>query len=696
MGVARGLKPGRVVWVHDPDVTDWLGEGSGQRWWQHVDQAVAGDMMSQALREYAEQGSDGAAWSAIFREFNGGASYSPGEKIMIKVNLVTAHAGSGSNCADSSYNWLQGTDCSGVTIDSTANTPQLMIALLDQLVSQVGADPGDITIGDPTGLWVNEFFDPIHAVFPDVHYLDNQGFGDLGRERAEFTGTAEYNYADCEQHYWSTTDADAMDSDCSVRSYYEADYLINFAVLKTHEGAGVTLAAKNHYGSLLRTPIVWGRTIPGKTYYDLHDRLPLYRTSPDWEGMGHYRPLVDMMGYKHMGGKTLLYLIDAVYGGHNWHSEPYMWQMAPFNNDWPSSLFLSMDPVAIDSVAFDFLAHEWENWPSDEQYPTLVEGVQDYLHEAALANSPPSGTFYDPERDGTPMASLGTHEHWNNPTEKQYSRNLDPANGRGIELVYIGDQFTWRSWDLSGSTSYGVYDQDNSTPLQTGDKVQLLYAGADGLIDPPTLTGTPGDDDQLLQETSIMSNENKPPPLQNHGYFLDVVFTYDPSAFPGTPLVYARAWNASSEAGATHYGDSLPTILEDDVTHNFDRWHTTHRKPAPLAVTLASFTASPLRGSILLTWETATETDLLGFNLVRADNPEGERLLLNEDLIPCRMPGSLVGATYELEDHSTVPGVTYFYWLEAVDHYGESRFHGPVMAALASPQLGFYVPVLAE
>ena len=56
--------------------------------------------------------------------------------------------------------------------------------------------------------------------------------------------------------------------------------------------------------------------------------------------------------------------------------------------------------------------------------------------EAALAGNPPSGTVYDPERDGTPVTgSLGVFEHWNNPTDRQYSRNL--GKGEGIELVYI-------------------------------------------------------------------------------------------------------------------------------------------------------------------------------------------------------------------------------------------------------------------
>ncbi len=43
------------------------------------------------------------------------------------------------------------------------------------------------------------------------------------------------------------------------------------------------------------------------------------------------------------------------------------------------------------------------------------------------------GTKYDPERDGTPLQSLGVFERWNNASDKQYGRNL--GRGDGIELV---------------------------------------------------------------------------------------------------------------------------------------------------------------------------------------------------------------------------------------------------------------------
>jgi hypothetical protein len=86
--------------------------------------------------------------------------------------------------------------------------------------------------------------------------------------------------------------------------------------------------------------------------------------------------------------------------------------------------------VAIDSVGFDFLWTEWDDAPHRS-------GVSDYLVEAALADNPPSGTFYDPDHEGNVvrLKSLGAYEHWNNPVDKQYSRNL--GTGGGIELVKL-------------------------------------------------------------------------------------------------------------------------------------------------------------------------------------------------------------------------------------------------------------------
>ena len=65
-----------------------------------------------------------------------------------------------------------------------------------------------------------------------------------------------------------------------------------------------------------------------------------------------------------------------------------------------------------------------------------MDGVCDYLEQAADSANWPEGIQYDPENDGTILASLGAHEHWNNSIDKEYSRNL--GTGDGIELIKLG------------------------------------------------------------------------------------------------------------------------------------------------------------------------------------------------------------------------------------------------------------------
>jgi hypothetical protein len=112
--------------------------------------------------------------------------------------------------------------------------------------------------------------------------------------------------------------------------------------------------------------------------------------------------------------------------------------------------------------------------------------------------------------------------------------------------------------------------------------------------------------------------------------------------------------------------------------------HAIQALTAPTAVGLSRFEAMPEGVTIRIEWETATEIDNLGFNLYRAESVDGPRTQLNDALIPSQMPGSPVGATYQLVDDSAVAGVAYSYWLEDLDVYGVATLHGPVNAGLPS------------
>jgi hypothetical protein len=106
----------------------------------------------------------------------------------------------------------------------------------------------------------------------------------------------------------------------------------------------------------------------------------------------------------------------------------------------------------------------------------------------------------------------------------------------------------------------------------------------------------------------------------------------------------------------------------------------------PTAIELASFSAAAQGGDVLLTWETATELDNLGFNILRADSADGQRVQVNRRLIPSEMSGNAMGATYTYLDETAAPGQTYYYWLEDVDVHGLVGKHGPAEATTAAPR----------
>jgi hypothetical protein len=386
LGVPRGIIPGRVTWAHDPDAITWDGAGS---WWEdkYNHQSVIDRMVSNSIRNLTNQKSEAQAWNAMFRYFNrthgrGNTGYRSGEKIAIKLNLnnTTGHG----------------------TIDRLNSSPHLTLSLVRQLTGPGGVPQSSITVFDSSRFIPGNLYDKIHGEFPGVLFVDHIG-GD-GRLKAEFKPDA---------IPFSVTSRNASGLDTTVT---DATYLIDAAVLKGHVSTGVTLCAKNLFGATSINPD-WHK--------NAHDGFAHNR-----DGSPSYSAFVDFLGHKDLGEKTLLFLVDGLYGSDNADGPPSLkWKTAPFNDAWPNSIFMSLDGVAIDSVGFDFLTSEW---------PHLVDigNADNYLREAALANDPPSKTFYDPERDGIRCRSLGVFEHWNNATEKKYSGNLGKANG--IELFKVG------------------------------------------------------------------------------------------------------------------------------------------------------------------------------------------------------------------------------------------------------------------
>jgi hypothetical protein len=386
IGVAKGIFPGRVVWVRDSTATTWNSEFGEGHWWddKFTNQEKVDRMMEKDLLALTGASTASESWNKIFTFHNkthekGYTGYQKGQKIAVKINCNNAYEG----YAD---------------VDNQIDaSKQTVLGMLRQLVNNAGVDQKDILVYEAIRVIPDRIYKPCHKEFPDVQWMDSKGNGENGRLPVQWRpNTIKYS----------------GQTKCGTsipQLVYDADYIVNMTLMKGHPSVGVSLTAKNHYGTI---------------------------NSQDhpWFKMGEYHPFVDMIASKYLGGKTVLFMLDGLYGIRDVNdpvTREYAGWYKLFGGQWLSSIFMSLDPLAIDAVGYDFLRAEY-----GARLGRGTGAVADaYMHEAALANNPPSGTIY--MQDGKRVQSLGVHEHWNNAKDKQYSRNLDSKNGKGIELFKV-------------------------------------------------------------------------------------------------------------------------------------------------------------------------------------------------------------------------------------------------------------------
>ncbi len=281
MGTARGIFPGRVVWVRDSAAATW--DGKTGYWWddKYTHQAKVDSMFSGSLRALTEKSNDSSAWVALFKYFNeehgkGSVGYTPGEKIAVKINL----------------NQIAGVYAGNQSFTS----PQAVLALLRQLVYKAGVADSDITIYDLIRFVPDAIYSKCKTEFRNVHFMGwNQ---QSGREKY---------VRDTTIVHWSqklTIEIGGGNPAHLPTAVTHAAYLINLASFKGHRYAGVTFCAKNHFGTLscddsTGTPYVYAPHAAGvHPYVAVHNII--IPGSAEWtfygRPMGTYNALVDLMG----------------------------------------------------------------------------------------------------------------------------------------------------------------------------------------------------------------------------------------------------------------------------------------------------------------------------------------------------------------------------------------------------------------
>jgi len=272
MGVAKGIHPGRVVWVQDAKSTSW--DGTTGHWWDdaNTDQKVVQGMTSRMVRDLTGRKNDKQAWDALFRSFNetrklGNSGYRPGEKIAIKVNCnqdrtpewgVAAPAPAGGPRGGAPPDAARGGGDRGGGPPAGARgrgmprgplnglpSPQAVEALVTQLIEAGGVRGEDIVIYDvaSTRNVGQPIFTRIRAnsnpQFQAVKFLVGADYNLGGRVFAtpDMANPIQFSKADVPVAYLS-------------EQVNAAKYMINMALLRPHGMAGVTLIGKNHFGSV--------------------------------------------------------------------------------------------------------------------------------------------------------------------------------------------------------------------------------------------------------------------------------------------------------------------------------------------------------------------------------------------------------------------------------------------------------------
>lgn len=96
-------------------------------------------------------------------------------------------------------------------------------------------------------------------------------------------------------------------------------------------------------------------------------------------------------------------------------------------------------------------------------------------------------------------------------------------------------------------------------------------------------------------------------------------------------------------------------------------------------ITINSFIATPLNGSIRLDWNTTYEENVLGFNVYRSTTSTPDQKL-NGPMIPSVSGGSVsMGGSYTFTDTTASGGVLYNYWIQVVTS-SSNEYFGPVEA----------------
>jgi len=328
----------KVMRIYSAEATFW--DYKTEPYVNFMSEEVVDQMLKAGLCSFTGTSSATEAWQKLM------PTYRNGDKVAIKPNLNALHLGYERN----------------ITV-----TPPVINSIISSLVNDLGVSPSNI--------YVYDLCDKPQVIERILKHPVNcvgrlsGSLSDKLKMHFHF-GLNTFDSSATIQMRHPVYDADGKRVYCSIpRVVTQADHLINVPVLKAHQFILLSSAFKNHFGTVR---------------FSNHSQYPTIL-----HGDPLQPSLVDIYKNKQIKDKTRLILVDGLFGAPLYGKEsfgqlPTPWHTFPGDKT-PNSIFLSTDPVAIESVIADYIAEE-------QSHHNLNLLPHDYLHLAA-------------------KEKLGVHEH---------------------------------------------------------------------------------------------------------------------------------------------------------------------------------------------------------------------------------------------------------------------------------------------
>lgn len=325
----KGTRP-RVVRVFNKKASAW--DYLSAPYIDYIDYAVVKDMLSRGLMELTGKENAGEAWRHIIKP------YKPGDKIVIKPNLNNTKIG---------------------YAKAIMTSPQVITAVVETLLES-GFQSSDITVYDLTARgnadimsWLKRY--PIGVVFGrDISSLADKVMARLYLSPRDADRSAPVDA----RH--DVRSKDGTHVTCYIPNVVTgAAHIINVPVFKAHQFVLQSSSLKNHFGTV--------RFSNFSPY-----PVPLH-------GDGIEKNIVDINRQRNIRDKTRIIIADGILGAPLFFREGYArtpsrWKTLK-TGPTPNSLFLSADPVALESVTADYVIREQE----ERGYAPYSHN---YLHDA--------------------------------------------------------------------------------------------------------------------------------------------------------------------------------------------------------------------------------------------------------------------------------------------------------------------------